>query len=64
MLIEERLNGQLEKERLKLIYVDPEGYINEHGKFISYPLESPQNEDILIRMTAQQFTDSWRSAFR
>ncbi|MFH1863445.1 MAG: hypothetical protein ABIJ85_00840 [bacterium] len=49
---------------LQVIYVDPEGYRDKNGRFISYPLESPQDADILIRMTAQQFTDLWKSAFR
>jgi hypothetical protein len=39
---------------LKVIYLDPEGF-EEKGKFIPYPLESPQTGDILIRMTGSEF---------
>jgi len=43
---------------LKIIYVDPEGYsFNE--KFYPYPIESPQKDDFLYRMTAQEFADAY-----
>jgi hypothetical protein len=48
---------------LQVIYVDPEGYKDGNGRFVSYPLESPQDADILIRMTARHFTDLWKSTF-
>lgn len=39
---------------LKVIYIDTEGYRNENGSFSSYPMESPQNEDIVIRKSATE----------
>ncbi len=39
---------------LKVIYVDPEGY-EVDGKFIPYEVESPQDDDLLIRMKASDF---------
>ncbi len=42
------------KQGLKIIYVDPEGFVQK-GDFIEYLLESPQNEDIIIKMTAEEF---------
>ncbi len=50
-------------EGLKVIHVDPEGFTDEKGNFRPYPLEGPQSEDILIRMTAQKFTDEWEKTF-
>jgi hypothetical protein len=40
---------------LKVIYVDPEGYIDRGGNFTPYPLEALDASDILIRMTANDF---------
>jgi hypothetical protein len=40
---------------LKVIYVDPEGYIDKEGNFTSYPLEALDASDILIRMAANDF---------
>jgi hypothetical protein len=39
---------------LKIIYVDPEGYRTDSG-FVSYPIESPQDDDILVRTDANEF---------
>ncbi len=39
---------------LKVIYVDPEGYEID-GKFVPYEVESPQDDDFLIRMKAGDF---------
>lgn len=36
------------KTGLKIIYIDPEGYKTK-DKWVKYPLESPQNNDILIK---------------
>lgn len=42
------------QQGLKVIYVDPEGWwIN--NKFFSYPLESPQDQDIVFKRTASEF---------
>lgn len=41
---------------LKIIYVDPESYLEEEtGLYYEYPIEAPQDEDILIRMSAEEF---------
>ena len=47
---------------LKVIYIDPEGYW-EHGKFRSYPLEAPQDSDMLIRTTASKFSSLFRKIY-
>ena len=38
---------------LKIIFIDTEGYHTENG-FLSYPLESPQDEDLVIKMSASE----------
>lgn len=40
---------------LKVIYVDPETYIDYEGKTIPYPLEKIEEDDILCQMTACEF---------
>jgi hypothetical protein len=40
------------KRGLKVIYIDPERYRAPDGSEIRYPVESPQDEDLFIRMTA------------
>lgn len=47
---------------LKVIYVDPEGY-EEGRKFRPYPLEAPQDSDMLIRMKACGFTRLFRKTY-
>ncbi len=37
---------------LRIIYIDPEKYISPGGTPISYPVESPQDEDLFVQMTA------------
>ena len=37
---------------LKIIYIDPERYLAPDGNPIPYPVESPQDQDGLVRMTA------------
>ncbi|MFA6587848.1 MAG: hypothetical protein WCT08_02130 [Patescibacteria group bacterium] len=39
------------RKKLKVLYIDPEGYLI-NGKFISYPLESVQNDDALVKKCA------------
>ena len=59
-----RVERSAREQGLQVIYIDPEGYVDENtGKFVSYPLESAQDSDILIKMTANQFTDSWVKTF-
>lgn len=41
---------------LKVIYVDPESYLDETtGLYYEYLIESPQDQDTLIRMSAEDF---------
>ena len=58
-----RVQHSARQQGLKVIYVDPEGYVFPDGSFTSYPLESPQDCDYLIKMTAAEFTDSWIKTF-
>jgi hypothetical protein len=39
---------------LKILYIDPERYLAPDGSEISYPVESPQNSDLFVRMPAGQ----------
>lgn len=43
------------KRGLQIIFVDPEGYYAADGVFTPYPIEDIQNEDLLFRMTAEEF---------
>lgn len=49
-----RIQHAARNKGLKIVYVDPEGYLSS-GKFIEYPLESPQDCDFLFRVTANEF---------
>ena len=40
------------QQKLRVIYIDPERYIAPDGTAIPYPVESPQDQDLFIRMTA------------
>lgn len=42
------------RQGLKIVYIDPEGWWVEN-KFLSYPLESPQNQDIIFKKPALNF---------
>lgn len=48
------------KKGLKVIFVDPETYIDERGKVFSYPIESPQDGDIVFKMTAEEFSKKFK----
>lgn len=48
---------------LKVIYVDPEGYYDSSGQFTEYPMESPQDEDLVIQVTGNSFVKMWNEAF-
>lgn len=39
---------------LQVIYIDPEGWLIEN-EFFPYPLESPQDQDIIFKKTASEF---------
>lgn len=54
-----RIQHAARDEGLQVVYVDPEGYCD--GKeFTEYPLESPQDCDILFRVTANEFAKKVR----
>lgn len=40
---------------LKVIFIDPEKYIDEQGVAFDYPLEAPQDNDLVFRKTASEF---------
>lgn len=51
-----KLQERARTSGLKVIYVDPESYVDEAtGTQYPYPIEAPQDEDILYRMSAEQF---------
>jgi len=39
---------------LKVVFVDPERYVNPDGRVIEYPVEAPQNQDFFARATAEE----------
>jgi hypothetical protein len=45
---------------LKVFYVDPEVYIDAQNKKFDYPLESPQDSDIIYKMTANEFAKKFK----
>jgi hypothetical protein len=49
-----RIQHAAREAHLQVVYVDPEGY-REAENFVSYPLESVQNQDFLFRVTASEF---------
>lgn len=59
-----RIQSAARKQGLKVIYVDPEGYLDSGGRFTEYPLEGPQDTDLLIRATGNEFVEKWNKAFR
>lgn len=40
------------EQGLKVIYIDPERYVAPDGRFIDYPVEAPQDNDLFVRSTA------------
>lgn len=51
-----KLQEQARTSGLQVIYVDPETYYDDVTKqYYPYPVESPQDEDIVYRMTADEF---------
>ena len=43
-------------EGLKIIFINPEGY-NMDDTFYPYPLESPQSNDLIVQLPANEFMD-------
>ena len=58
-----RIQHSAREQGLQIIYVDPEGYYSKGGRFTKYPLESVQDEDILISMCAEEFATKWEEDF-
>lgn len=54
-----RIQHAARERGLLIVYVDPEGY-RIGDQFNNYPLESPRNEDILFRVTADEFANKIR----
>jgi hypothetical protein len=50
-----RVQLQAREKGMKVIYVDPEMYVDYFGNPVSYPLENVQKEDILFHKTAVEF---------
>lgn len=50
------IQKQARQSGLKIIYVDPEGFI-ENGKFVDYKIEGARDEDIILKMRAQEFSN-------
>jgi hypothetical protein len=50
-----RVQKQARERGMKVIYVDPEMYVDYFGNPVSYPLENVQKEDILFHKTAVEF---------
>jgi hypothetical protein len=57
-----RVQEAARNKGLQVIYVDPEGY-DDNGRFVPYPQEAPQDNDIVIRMTADEFATRFREVF-
>ncbi|MDE2399987.1 MAG: hypothetical protein KGL67_03195 [Patescibacteria group bacterium] len=47
------------KQNLKVIFVDPEEYIDDSGKSFPYKIEAPQNNDIIFKSSASVFAESF-----
>lgn len=56
------LQGLARKAGLKVIYIDPE-YFLENGEKRYYPLEGPKDDDIVINMTGNEFADKLKTTF-
>ena len=53
---------QAREQGLKVIFVDPEGFI-ERGVFKPYPIEGPQDKDIIFKMTFTEFMKKFETKF-
>lgn len=48
-----QVQKQARKHNLKVIFIDPEGFYTKDG-FESYPIEGPQDDDIILKMTFEE----------
>ncbi|MGI5842485.1 MAG: hypothetical protein ACOX6H_04270 [Christensenellales bacterium] len=57
-----QVQKQAREQGLKVVFVDPEGFC-ENDKFVSYPIEGPQKEDIIYKMTFTEFMTKFENEF-
>lgn len=51
-----KLQEQARASGLQVIYVDPESYLDEEtGTYYPYPIEAPQDADMIYKMSAERF---------
>lgn len=55
-----RIRCAARRQGLRVVYVDPEGYLTDSG-FAGYPLESIRDDDVLFRVTAEEFSKKLRT---
>ena len=48
-----QVQRQARKHGLKIIFIDPEGFYTKDG-FDPYPIEGPQDDDIILKMTFEE----------
>lgn len=58
-----QIQKQARRKGLKIIYVDPEMYVDYSGEAIAYPLESLKSTDLLIKKTATQFANEFHKTY-
>ncbi|HSX30278.1 MAG TPA: hypothetical protein VLE73_07005 [Candidatus Saccharimonadales bacterium] len=56
-----RVQQAAKLQGLKVIYVDPESYVNHDGDTIPYPLEKIEADDLLVRMSSSDFARQLRA---
>jgi len=54
-----KVQRQAREKGLKIIYADPEGFFDKNKVFTPYPMEAPKDEDLVLQITAEQFTNLW-----
>lgn len=57
-----QVQKQAREQGLKVIFVDPEGFITNNG-FTPYPIEGPKDEDIIYKMTFTEFMEKFSKEF-
>jgi hypothetical protein len=48
-----KVQARARKRGMKVVYLDPEGFWHD-GQFMPYPLEGPQDDDLVCRATAEK----------
>jgi hypothetical protein len=57
-----QVQKQAREQGLKVIFVNPEGFYNK-DKFEPYPLEAPKNQDIIYKMTFNEFMTKFKNEY-